>query len=343
MSAINEAIFRGRRRPAPMAESYDTLRRSHNGLTEEFISRKAVEAVLAGGYTKCEAEAQASPEAHRAAPERSRFFARNATLWACLFALAGLIGMIGISRAVRGTVQAKQADRAALSREEAMAEREAILAEAAAAAEAEAAKREAQESQPPMTRVKAALPAPAPQTITIALKPEAPQPVATQVSVALRPVNRGVTLTPVTAGAMAPAGVPDDQPIAAAGRNGGIAGSAGASATGGVQLEEVLYEGEPASASTASAPAGAGPGMARRAITVDQDDEESAPAKRGKAGAGGKPQIEGIFYDKVRPMAIINGDIVEIGKAVGTMKVADIQPGLVVLTDSAGARVVLRP
>lgn len=54
------------------------------------------------------------------------------------------------------------------------------------------------------------------------------------------------------------------------------------------------------------------------------------------------PHVEGIFYDKVRPMAMIDGDIVEIGTSTKLGKVVDIQPGKVTL-ENGGVRRVLTP
>jgi hypothetical protein len=337
MSSINEAIFRGRMRRNDPPPTFDALNRSPIPLTSQFLARKAVEAVLAGGYTKCDPEPEAEEIETQvpAASERSKLV-RDAVLWACILALAGVIGLTATSLLPSHAVQA----RAAVRRETLST---AVSAKAAQEASAEPA-RPAAETEAPRPQVVA--------SATIQLKPvETPQPAETPMqrvrltmpvapaTAAAPPVTTAALVTrsvvhPVSRPAGLIAATPDDQPVRVATSARPAMAPGAATARTPLAVEEVLYEGEPAAAADKTV-----------AMTTRQHDDENGAERQEKADAAesdGKPRVEGIFYDKVRPMALINGKIVEAGKQVGEYTVSAIQPGMVVLA-RGGERIELHP
>jgi hypothetical protein len=302
MTSITEAVFRGRGRRDASAPS-EALRHSAAPLTTQFMARKAIEAVLAGGYTKCESEeppqqplppAPVQPESHG--------FGRRIMIWVAVFGVAGLLG-IATSRLPGHAVQAKQPSPARVDTSPEDLD------------------------TPPAT-------APPPVAVAqLTAPPQAAEP-ATGLEVPvlraqLRPLSKQPALTPDTeAAGAAAAGVADDvqspRQVAASGNG-----------MGAVPLEEVLYEGEPAEGQRAVAPRAAG-------LASGATPRRTAEGRRSPGQSAGGMNVEGIFWDKVRPMAIIGGNIVEIGSAVGPYKVTAIEQGRVLLS-GGGRTLELRP
>lgn len=186
--------------------------------------------------------------------------------------------------------------------------------------------------------VVAAPPAPAEEIVVAAAAPVAPPPmVAARTYAALAPVRKG------EAGSFAPqpsAGGYTEQPL--------------------VAPDEVLVDG------LSYAHGDAGVGEEVEIETADAGDSEvifeSAPVpttgSRGKSGRksgsietanvdsgsgdDGALRVEGIFWDKERPMALIADKIVEVGAKVKGCEVVSIEPGAVTLREH-GALKVLRP
>jgi hypothetical protein len=106
--------------------------------------------------------------------------------------------------------------------------------------------------------------------------------------------------------------------------------TASAGLTGASRVEEVLYEAEPiAAAAKESEPVG------------EKAAGGGSPARRA-AKEGRSLRVEGIFWDRTRPMALINGDIVEVGSRVGTLEVVEIKTSSVTVAEN-GLRRVLYP
>ncbi|OPZ04569.1 MAG: hypothetical protein BWZ08_02669 [candidate division BRC1 bacterium ADurb.BinA292] len=94
-------------------------------------------------------------------------------------------------------------------------------------------------------------------------------------------------------------------------------------------VPEVLYEAAPV------------PEINGRLVSLDAAEGERpraarpAPAGKPKHEAPASPtdglRVEGIFWAKTRPMALINGQIVEVGSRIGNAKVTAINPGSVTL------------
>jgi len=138
----------------------------------------------------------------------------------------------------------------------------------------------------------------------------------------------------VTASAPAPLQVADNRPAPALAGAPPLAGAA-----------EVLYEGEP------------GPGVkltAQVRAADGADGDAPAPAKksarssstalreRGEPAPGASLRVEGIFWDRTRPMALVGGNIVEPGTHVGSIQVVEIREDGVVI-DDGGQRRMLHP
>ena len=111
-------------------------------------------------------------------------------------------------------------------------------------------------------------------------------------------------------------------------------------------VEEVLYEGEPAPSGANRVDNLTGSDSAPR-----RDADASASQGKGRSISQAKSQsdersggihVEGIFWDRKRPMALINGDIVEVGSRVGSSEVVEIQQSTVTLAEN-GLRRILRP
>lgn len=310
MTSINEAIFRGRIRHEN-SPALEPLQRQQSPLTKQIMARRAIEAVLAGGYTTSQAATQNTPPAPpRAIPHPP--LSRDLVLWVVLFALAGLIG-IATSRLPGHAVQAKLASRAALAPPAEM------LPEAApprAAAPPQAA------VQPPALA--------AAETAGVDIASAAPLAAPAASRATLLPVFKPAALLPVVPASPPP---PRSEPLRVQ----------PAGEVPRVPLAEVLYEGDPAPAaqsSRAALSAAAPPAAAARPRA--QSAPAAAPATATTADDSAAPRVQGIFWDKVRPMALIGGDIVEVGSSVGAYKVTSIQPGLVVLSDGA-SHLDLRP
>ena len=99
--------------------------------------------------------------------------------------------------------------------------------------------------------------------------------------------------------------------------------------------DDTLYEAAPIPTATREAP--------------DAPKSRFKSKTRGSSGksAEAKPEpaalrVEGIFWDRTRPMALINGDIVEVGSRVREGQVVDIQPGSVTV-DIKGVKTVMMP
>jgi hypothetical protein len=91
---------------------------------------------------------------------------------------------------------------------------------------------------------------------------------------------------------------------------------------------EVLYEAlptPPPPAATAEAPASA-------------SGRQVARASASRAASLQEIKLSGIFWDKTRPMAMINGDIVEVGQAVGSARVVEINPQSIVVEENGQRR-----
>jgi hypothetical protein len=118
-------------------------------------------------------------------------------------------------------------------------------------------------------------------------------------------------------------------------------------ATGAGNVPEVayedgtLYESAPIPTATRDAdPADAG---SSRFKTKGKHDNSTVGKPAAAKPAGPAPlRVEGIFWDRTRPMALINGDIVELGSRVRDGKVVDIQPSSVTI-EIKGKQTVLTP
>lgn len=73
------------------------------------------------------------------------------------------------------------------------------------------------------------------------------------------------------------------------------------------------------------------------AAKKEQAEDSDAPGSSKR-----RMTVEGIFWDKKRPLALINGEIVEIGSKLGTFEVVDIKPGAVTIMKD-GVRIALHP
>jgi hypothetical protein len=172
----------------------------------------------------------------------------------------------------------------------------------------------------------------APQTAAL-------NPVTRSEKVVSEPAKMVAALTPaVMAPAPAPAAVatPNLEDGAAIANQSSIAAADQAGLVPVADAGEVLYEAAPAP--TASANASAAPRKSTRRAKgsgseVSADDSSDAP---------GGLRVEGIFWDKTRPLALIGDKIVEVGSNVGGAKVVAINPDGVII-DEAGKNRTLRP
>lgn len=68
-------------------------------------------------------------------------------------------------------------------------------------------------------------------------------------------------------------------------------------------------------------------------LVLTRDPFSSLPASVKDKVAFNTLTLSGILFDKDKPMAIINGDVVKIGQRVGSQKVVEIKRDRVILSD----------